>query len=114
MSDGSDPVHGFTIITGLSGAGRSEVARSLEDLGFFVVDNLPIELLDKVVELSSGPGSYTKLSLVVGPTVHPEAVCDAIRRLRESHRVRVLFLDASTPELVKRYGTSRRRHPRCR
>jgi UPF0042 nucleotide-binding protein len=101
----------FLVITGLSGAGRSQAADDLEDLGWFVVDNLPIELLDKVVELSSGPGSYAKLSLVVGPTVHPEAVCDAIRRLRESHRVRVLFLDASTPELVKRYGTSRRKHP---
>jgi UPF0042 nucleotide-binding protein len=101
----------FLVITGLSGAGRSQAADDLEDLGWFVVDNLPIELLDKVVELSSGPGSYTKLSLVVGPTVHPEAVCDAIRRLRENHRVRVLFLDASTPELVKRYGTSRRKHP---
>jgi UPF0042 nucleotide-binding protein len=101
----------FLVITGLSGAGRSQAADDLEDLGWFVVDNLPIELLDKVVELSSGPGSYTKLSLVTGPTVHPEAVCDAIRRLREHHRVRVLFLDASTPELVKRYGTSRRKHP---
>jgi UPF0042 nucleotide-binding protein len=101
----------FLVITGLSGAGRSQAADDLEDLGWFVVDNLPIELLDKVVELSSGPGSYAKLSLVVGPTVHPEAVCDAIRRLREHHRVRVLFLDASTPELVKRYGTSRRKHP---
>lgn len=101
----------FLLITGLSGAGRSQAADDLEDLGWFVVDNLPIELLDKVVELSSGPGSYTKLSLVVGPTVHPEAVCDAIRRLREHHRVRVLFLDASTPELVKRYGSSRRKHP---
>ncbi len=99
------------MITGLSGAGRSQAADDLEDLGWFVVDNLPIELLDKVVELSSGPGSYTKLSLVIGPTVHPEAVCDAIRRLREQHRVRVLFLDASTPELVKRYGSSRRKHP---
>jgi RNase adapter protein RapZ len=101
----------FLVITGLSGAGRSQAADDLEDLGWFVVDNLPIELLDKVVELSSGPGSYAKLSLVVGPTMHPEAVCDAIRRLREHHSVRVLFLDASTPELVKRYGTSRRKHP---
>lgn len=101
----------FLVITGLSGAGRSQAADDLEDLGWFVVDNLPIELLDKVVELSSGPGSYAKLSLVIGPTVHPEAVCAAIARLREHHRVRVLFLDASTAELVKRYGSTRRKHP---
>jgi UPF0042 nucleotide-binding protein len=101
----------FLVITGLSGAGRSHAADDLEDLGWFVVDNLPIELFDKVVELGGGPSSYSKLALVIGPTVHPQAVLDAIHRLRENHRVRVLFLDASTPELVKRYGSSRRKHP---
>lgn len=99
------------VITGLSGAGRSQAADHLEDLGWFVVDNLPIELLDKIVELGSGPGSFSKLGLVVGPTAHPDAVLDAIARLRISHRVRVVFLDASTAELVKRYGSSRRKHP---
>jgi RNase adapter protein RapZ len=99
------------VITGLSGAGRSQAADDLEDLGWFVVDNLPIELLDKIVELGSGPGSYSKLGLVVGPTAQPGEVITAIARLRLDHRVRVLFLDASTPELVKRYGSSRRKHP---
>lgn len=99
------------VITGLSGAGRSQAADDLEDLGWFVVDNLPIELLDKIVELGSGPGSFSRLGLVVGPTAEPAEVLSAIRRLRHNHRVRVLFLDASTPELVKRYGSSRRKHP---
>lgn len=99
------------VITGLSGAGRSQAADDLEDLGWFVVDNLPIELLDKIVELGSGPGSFSRLGLVVGPTAHPEAVLTAITRLRVHHRVRVVFLDASTAELVKRYGISRRKHP---
>jgi RNase adapter protein RapZ len=99
------------VITGLSGAGRSQAADDLEDLGWFVVDNLPIELLDKIVELGSGPGAFSKLGLVVGPTAEPSDVLDAIVRLRLNHRVRVLFLDASTPELVKRYGSSRRKHP---
>ncbi|MFM2071722.1 MAG: RNase adapter RapZ [Actinomycetota bacterium] len=100
------------VITGLSGAGRSQAADDLEDLGWFVVDNLPIELLDKIVELGSGPGSFSKLGLVVGPTMHPEDVLAAIARLQTDHRVRVVFLDASTAELVKRYGSSRRKHPR--
>jgi UPF0042 nucleotide-binding protein len=99
------------VITGLSGAGRSQAADDLEDLGWFVVDNLPIELVDKIVELGSGPGSFSKLALVVGPTAEPSQVLDEIRRLRQHHRVRVLFLDAATPELVKRYGSSRRKHP---
>ena len=99
------------VITGLSGAGRSQAADDLEDLGWFVVDNLPIELLDKVVELGSDTSSFDRLGLVVGPTAHPERVRDAVRRLRADHRVRVLFLDASTPELVRRYAGTRRRHP---
>lgn len=99
------------VITGLSGAGRSQAADDLEDLGWFVVDNLPLELLDKIVELGSGTGSLSKLGLVVGPTADPGDVLGEIRNLRLEHRVRVLFLDASTPELVKRYGSTRRKHP---
>jgi UPF0042 nucleotide-binding protein len=99
------------VITGLSGAGRSQAADFLEDLDWFVVDNLPIELLDKIVELGSWPGSYSRLGLVVGPTSDPESVIEAIGRIRVHHRVRVLFLDAATSVLVKRYGSSRRKHP---
>jgi UPF0042 nucleotide-binding protein len=99
------------VITGLSGAGRSQAADDLEDLGWFVVDNLPLELLDKVVELGSGPASYSRLGLVIGPNASPTELLAAITRLRESHRVIVLFLDASTRELVRRYGSTRRKHP---
>jgi RNase adapter protein RapZ len=99
------------VITGLSGAGRSQAADDLEDLGWFVVDNLPIELLDKIVELGAGPNASGRLGLVVGPTAHPEEVVHAIHRIRQEHHLRVLFLDAATPELVKRYGSSRRKHP---
>ena len=53
---------GFTIITGLSGAGRSEAARCLEDLGYFVVDNLPPALLPKMAELGSRPGGPGRLA----------------------------------------------------
>jgi UPF0042 nucleotide-binding protein len=104
------------VITGLSGAGRSNAADDLEDIGWFVVDNLPVTLIDKIVELGSASGAagtgFQRLALVVGPTADQTAVIDEIRRLRVSgHRVRVLFLDASTPELVKRYGSTRRKHP---
>lgn len=101
------------MITGLSGAGRSEAANDLEDLGWFVVDNLPLSLLDKVVELGAATGSDDqRLALVIGPTADHVALLDHITRLRhDQHRVSVLFLDASTAELVKRYGSTRRKHP---
>lgn len=105
------------VITGLSGAGRSNAADDLEDIGWFVVDNLPLTLMDKIVELgsassTSGGSGFHRLALVVGPTADQDDVVQEIRRLRNSeNRVRVLFLDANTNELVKRYGSTRRKHP---
>jgi UPF0042 nucleotide-binding protein len=102
------------VITGLSGAGRSQAADDLEDLGWFVVDNLPLELLDKIVELGSGP-AVLALGSSSGPNASPTELLAAIARLREAHRVIVLFLDASTPELVAATAApaqapARRRH----
>lgn len=101
------------LVTGLSGAGRSQAADDLEDLGWFVVDNLPVVLLDKVVELSGeSGGEIAKLCLVVGNARQQTDVLAAIGALRgQGHRVRILFLDASTRELVRRYEATRRKHP---
>ena len=87
------------VITGLSGAGRSEAADDLEDLGWFVVDNLPTSLIEKVAELGGGRGSsIDRLALVVGSGTHQADILEVIGRLRSAgHRVRVLFLEAATP-----------------
>ncbi len=99
------------LITGLSGAGRSEAAGVLEDLGWYVVDNLPTSLLEKIVELASAPGAgIPRLALVAGRQ-HVDVLSKVAGLRNEGHRVRLLFLDAQTPELVRRYGTARRRHP---
>lgn len=101
------------VITGLSGAGRSQAADDLEDLGWFVVDNLPTALVAQVVEMARQPGdAHHQLCLVVGNASQQADMVGMLRNLRDSgHRVRVLFLDASTGSLVKRYGATRRRHP---
>ena len=101
------------VITGLSGAGRSQAADDLEDLGWFVVDNLPTALIEQVVEMASQPTDpHQQLCLVVGNASQQADMVGVLRSLRTSgHRVRVLFLDASTGSLVKRYGATRRRHP---
>ncbi|MEY2642494.1 MAG: hypothetical protein RLZZ368_1141 [Actinomycetota bacterium] len=99
------------VITGLSGAGRSATAAVLEDLDWYVVDNLPTSLVDTIVELASAPGSgIDKLALVAGRQ-HLELMPKVARMRSEGHRVRIVYLDASTRELVKRYEASRRRHP---
>jgi RNase adapter protein RapZ len=101
----------IVLITGLSGAGRSGVADVLEDLGWFVVDNLPTALIGTIVELAAKPTSdIDRLALVAGRQ-HAE-VLNKVGELRAAgHDVRMVFLDASTPELVRRYDATRRRHP---
>jgi RNase adapter protein RapZ len=108
------PAPGFLLITGLSGAGRSEAARSLEDLGYFVVDNLPPALLPKMAELAASPGGPRKVAIVVDARggVFFGELARALEELREQ-RVpsTILFLDASDDDLVNRYEATRRRHP---
>ena len=101
------------VVAGLSGAGRSQAADDLEDLGWFVVDNLPVVLVDKVVELTGqAGGEIDKLCLVVGNGRQQAGILEAVASLRaQGHRVRILFLEASTRELVRRYEATRRRHP---
>ena len=101
------------VITGLSGAGRSQAADILEDLGWFVIDNLPPTLIPKVAELAQAPGSdIAKVVLVVGIGPYHEAVLPALEELRsQSPRLRILFLEANTDVLVRRYESTRRRHP---
>jgi RNase adapter protein RapZ len=105
---------GFTIITGLSGAGRSEAARCLEDLGYFVVDNLPPALLPKMAELGSRPGGPGRVAIVldVRGGVFFGELSKALTELADlSVPSRILFLEASDQDLVNRYESTRRRHP---
>jgi UPF0042 nucleotide-binding protein len=101
------------LITGMSGAGRSQAADALEDLGWFVVDNMPVELVDKFVELAGvSTEKPSRLALVVGVASQQIDAVKSVPKLRSTgHDVRVLFLEASTQALVKRYTESRRKHP---
>jgi UPF0042 nucleotide-binding protein len=103
----------FLVVTGLSGAGRSQAALTLEDLGWFVVDNLPATLIPTIADLAGAPGSSIgRVALVVGRGPNPGDVLPALTQLKAGgHRVRILFLDAPTDVLVRRYSSTRRRHP---
>jgi UPF0042 nucleotide-binding protein len=101
----------IVLITGLSGAGRSGAAAVFEDLGWYVIDNLPTSLVDRIVELASKPASDIKRLALVAGRQHVDLLPKVAALRSDGHRVRILFLDASTPELVKRYDLSRRKHP---
>jgi UPF0042 nucleotide-binding protein len=105
---------GFTIITGLSGAGRSEAAKCLEDLGFFVVDNIPPALLPKMAELAARPGGPGRVATVVDARggVFFGELSKALEELKGlSIPYRILYLEASDEDLVNRYAATRHRHP---
>jgi UPF0042 nucleotide-binding protein len=105
-------VEEVVLITGLSGAGRSQAGNTLEDLGWFVIDNMPVELLAKVAELGRVSESDRQIALVAGTGADLASVMRAVEELRHlGIGVKTLFLDASTPVLVRRYSETRRRHP---
>jgi UPF0042 nucleotide-binding protein len=103
------------VVTGLSGAGRSTAAKCFEDLGYFVVDNLPAELIATLVELGSRTaGQVTRLAVVldVRSRAFSSDLRGVIKSLDESGmRPRVLFLEANDPVLVRRFENVRRAHP---
>ena len=103
----------FVIITGMSGAGKTQVLRTLEDLNYFCVDNLPVMLLPKFTELSrQTPGRNTAMVI---DTRGGDAFSSLVEIMDEMHAngfdFEVLFLDADDATLIRRYKETRRRHP---
>lgn len=106
----------FVIVTGMSGAGRSSAMRILEDDGFFCVDNLPVSLLPTFMQLTEDSSEQIeKVALGLDIRVGEEALRDTANVLRElkytGYTFEILFFEASTPVLVKRYKETRRLHP---
>ena len=105
----------FVIITGMSGGGKRTALKMLEDEGFYCVDNLPVDLLDKFVEIISSPGSeheHVALGLDVRSTQKFDDVQEALNKLKEEgNNFEVLFMDCTDATLVRRYKESRRMHP---
>ena len=104
----------FVIVTGMSGAGRSQAGATFEDLGWFVVDNLPTALILDFAALATAPGSNRdRVVLVVGRDIEQlGGLVPAVAELRrQGITVRTVYLDASDEVLVHRFEGTRRRHP---
>jgi len=103
------------IITGLSGSGKTTAINALEDAGFFCIDNLPVVLLPKFLELRTETGSeITKLAVVMDLREREfiERYPEIFTKLREQeYLLEILFLEASTEALLRRYSQTRRKHP---
>ena len=105
----------FIIVTGLSGAGKSEATNALEDMGYFCVDNLPPKLIKKFAEVcKQSKGSIDKVALVmdIRGGIFFDDLFESLSELsREQFRYEILFLDTSDEVLVKRFKEKRRSHP---
>ena len=105
----------FVIVTGMSGAGKSTALKMLEDMGYFCVDNLPIPLLTRFVEMFSEPEEEVK-KIALGIDVRGGQDFTGLKEVLDDLDSReieyeILFLDASDDVLVKRYKETRRKHP---
>ncbi len=104
----------YLFITGMSGAGRSSAAAVLEDLGWFVIDNMPSSLISKVADLANRNSEATKVAFVIGRfgAETPDDVANEILTLRQhGDNARVLFLESTDEALINRFESTRRRHP---
>ena len=105
----------FIIVTGMSGAGKSKASSFLEDMGFYVVDNMPLPLLPKFAELCmAAPGRYERVALVTdirGGQAFEGLfdALDALDRMGCGHKI--LFVEAGVDTIIKRYKETRRKHP---
>ena len=105
----------FIVLTGLSGSGKSQAIRALEDLGYYCVDNLPVALLPVMSELAERQAEHTRVAVVMDIR-EPRFVRDfprVYRRLKTNKQLatRLIFLEADQAELVRRFSETRRPHP---
>jgi UPF0042 nucleotide-binding protein len=104
----------LVILTGLSGSGKSTVLKAFEDMGFYCVDNLPVELIPIFAELhAAGEGDFARAALLVDARegTQLEKLPPLLKHLRRDHPITLVFIDASEDSLLRRYSETRRPHP---
>ncbi|HYL84842.1 MAG TPA: RNase adapter RapZ [Candidatus Angelobacter sp.] len=106
--------HQLVILTGLSGSGKSTVLHAFEDMGFYCVDNLPVELIPIFAELhAAGEGDFGRAALLVDARegLQLEKLPPLLKHLKKDHPIALVFIEASDDALLRRYSETRRPHP---
>jgi RNase adapter protein RapZ len=104
----------LVILTGLSGSGKSTVLHAFEDMGFYCVDNLPVELIPIFAELhAAGEGDFARAALLVDARegAHIGKLPPLLKHLRRQHPIALVFIEAAEDALLRRYSETRRPHP---
>jgi RNase adapter protein RapZ len=104
----------LVILTGLSGSGKSTVLKAFEDMGYYCVDNLPVELIPIFAELhAAGEGDFARAALLVDARegLQLEKLPGLLRHLRREHPITLVFIEANDESLLRRYSETRRPHP---
>lgn len=108
----------FVIVTGMSGAGKSTTLKTLEDVGYFCVDNLPVQLIIHFAEIAYSKDNdidNVAIGVDIRSGVYLERLSECLRLLKESnYDYEILFLDSNDDVLIKRYKETRRNHPLAR
>lgn len=108
----------FVIVTGMSGAGKSTTLKTLEDMGYFCVDNLPIQLIKRFAQITYGEDNDINdvaIGVDIRSGVYLEQLSECLVELKKSkYNYEILFLDSNDDVLIKRYKETRRNHPLAR
>ena len=106
--------HQLVILTGLSGSGKSTVLKAFEDMGFYCVDNMPVELIPIFAELhEAGEGDFSRAALLVDARegAQLQKLPGLLTHLRKDHPISLVFIEANDDALLRRYSETRRPHP---
>jgi UPF0042 nucleotide-binding protein len=104
----------LVILTGLSGSGKSTVLKAFEDMGFYCVDNMPVELIPIFAELhAAGEGDFSRAALLVDARegAQLQKLPGLLTHLRKDHPISLVFIEAHDDALLRRYSETRRPHP---
>jgi UPF0042 nucleotide-binding protein len=104
----------LVVLTGLSGSGKSTVLKTFEDMGFYCVDNLPVELMPIFAELhGAGDGDFARAALMIDARegLQLQKLPPLLKHLRKDHPITLVFIEAQDDALLRRYSETRRPHP---